>query len=114
MRIVVDELLHNPAVIVGGLRSDPGDPDGSALNVFTCPLEPIYDSEELNDFMQEMVTPKPSYIDYFSDSFETVDKLLMLGRLGFNESVVDLSSAHLFLRQHFHHGTEIEDIKCSM
>ncbi len=113
MKAVVDEVWSNPRVVLGGLQSQQQRektgllPCGGAgqfrLDVLACPVQPVYDPEELNDLMLEVVGTKPTCIDYFSLHFEGVDrpasKQLLLGRLGFEETVVNPSLAGMSLRQ---------------
>jgi hypothetical protein len=88
---IVDELWSNPDVAVGPPEPRRYNGNKLAFDILACPVQPIYDPEELNDFMQGMVGALPSCLDYFSEHLEggdrPVDRRLVLGRLCFGETL---------------------------
>ncbi len=94
MQVVVDSLQNNPAVVVAGgfernylKTGEWPHPNGywsRTLDIFTHPKKPIYDADELNDFMFGLV---PELEPTCSDRFYGWDRELGLGKLYYDESI---------------------------
>jgi hypothetical protein len=94
MQVIVDSLRGNPDVVVaGGFERNylqTGEwprPDGywsRTLDIYTHPRKPIYDADELNDFMFGLV---PELEPTCSDRFYGWDRELELGKLYYDESI---------------------------
>ncbi len=94
MQVVVDSLRSNPDVVVAGgfernylQTGEWPNPNGywsRTLDIYTHPKKPIYDAEELNDFMFGLV---PKLEPTCSDHFRGYDRVLELGKLYYDESI---------------------------
>jgi len=106
MQVVVDSLQANQAVVVAGSFEDPPTAvwrswGGRLLDIFAHPAQPIYDPEELNDFMFALVDLSPSRLDYFhtvARNFEQKEERLALGRLCFDETLINTALSARALR----------------
>jgi hypothetical protein len=108
MREVVDELESNPRIVIGKPSEpaslwSPDEVEDCGLDIFVYPERPIYDPEELNDLLLELVEIRPTRMDYFSLYLEGVDRpadrRLVLGRLCFDETVANPVLAGMALQQ---------------
>lgn len=94
MQVVVDSLRTNPDIVVAGgfernylQTGEWPNPNGywsRTLDIYTHPKKPIYDAEELNDFMFGLV---PELEPTCSDRFRGYDRELELGKLYYDESI---------------------------
>jgi hypothetical protein len=98
MQVVVDSLRSNPdVVVVGGFERNylqTGDwpqPNGywsRTLDIFTHPVEPIYEADELNDFMFGLVPElEATCSDRFRGGKGPEAHGLALGKLYYDESI---------------------------
>lgn len=98
MQVVIDSLRNNPdIVVVGGFERNylqSGNwpcPDGfwsRTLDIYTHPVKPMYDGEELNEFMFGLVPEiKPTCSDRFRGGKGRKENGLELGKLYYDESI---------------------------
>lgn len=94
MQVVVDSLRSNPdVVVVGGFERNylqtgewphPSGGWSRTLDIYTHPKKPIYDADDLNDFMFGLV---PELEPTCSDRFLGGKRELELGKLYYDESI---------------------------
>lgn len=94
MQVVIDSLRANPdVVVVGGFKRNyletgakptPYGYWSRTLDIYTHPVDPMYNADELNDFMFGLVPElEPTTVDRFYD----FDRELRLGKLYFDEAI---------------------------
>ena len=98
MQVVVDSLRSNPdIVVVGGFERNylqngqwprPNSYWSRTLDIYTHPVKPMYDGEELNDFMFGLVPElEPTCYDHFRGGKGRKENGLELGKLYYDESI---------------------------
>lgn len=98
MQVVVDSLRSNPdIVVVGGFERNylesrqwphPNGYWSRTLDIYTHPVKPMYDGDELNDFMFGLVPElEPTCSDRFRGGKGRKENGLELGKLYYDESI---------------------------